>query len=256
MILAGSTLGGGTHINWGCCLETPDYVREEWVEKHGLSQFKPDGDFDKSLSFILNRIGATHKHEHCKNSIEGEKILSHNKANQYLLDGCQKLGYKCVPTKTNIHNTQDETAGYTCFGDSRYYNKQGGQPTFLKDAVETGNTRIIPNCKVHEVIYENIHETKGKRKRAIGVIAHVNSNNEKETKEKFHTITIHARTVILSCGSIHTPCVLLRSGFKNKHIGEHLHLHPVSGALSFFDSPVKSYHGAPMTTVCVSYSVW
>ena len=39
MILAGSTLGGGTTVNWACCLPLPDSVRNEWISEHGLTQF-------------------------------------------------------------------------------------------------------------------------------------------------------------------------------------------------------------------------
>ena len=42
-------------------------------------------------------------------------------------------------------------------------------------------------------------------------------------------LTVRARRcVVVAAGSLHTPCVLLRSGFKNKNIGRHLHLHPVT----------------------------
>ena len=61
-ILAASVLGGGPSINWSCCIETPWYVRKEWVEKHGLTDFRRGGDFDESLEYILNRIEAKNDH--------------------------------------------------------------------------------------------------------------------------------------------------------------------------------------------------
>jgi len=39
------------------------------------------------------------------------------------------------------------------------------------------------------------------------------------------------RCVICSAGTLNTPCILLKSGFKNRHIGQHLHLHPVTCAV-------------------------
>ena len=61
-ILAGSTLGGGPTINWSCCIETPSYVRREWVNMHGLTDFRKGADFDKSLKSVLERINARSDH--------------------------------------------------------------------------------------------------------------------------------------------------------------------------------------------------
>jgi hypothetical protein len=48
-------------------------------------------------------------------------------------------------------------------------------------------------------------------------------------------ITIHAPLVVASCGSIHTPALLLRSGVKcNGNVGKHLRLHPAAGLVAFF----------------------
>jgi len=56
--------------------------------------------------------------------------------------------------------------------------------------------------------------------------------------------------VVVSCGSLQTPCILQRSGFTNAHIGRHLALHPVTGIVAKFNGKrVHAYEGAPMTTV-------
>ncbi len=38
-ILAGSTLGGGTVVNWATCFAPPDWLRTEWAAGHGLEGF-------------------------------------------------------------------------------------------------------------------------------------------------------------------------------------------------------------------------
>ena len=55
-LVAGTTLGGGTTINWTNCLRTRPWVREQWAE-HGLEGV--DGpDFDRHLDAVLERISA------------------------------------------------------------------------------------------------------------------------------------------------------------------------------------------------------
>lgn len=49
-------------------------------------------------------------------------------------------------------------------------------------------------------------------------------------------ITIHAPLVVASCGSIHTPALLLRSGVRcSGNVGRHLRLHPAAGLVGFFE---------------------
>ena len=108
-----SALGGGTTINWACCLEPPPFVREEWSGQRGLTQFGVGSPaFDTAIASVLGRIGAT------------ASQVQHNRANQLLLDGCAKLGFRCKVAPQNLKDTGAASAGWTCFGD-RYGNKQG-----------------------------------------------------------------------------------------------------------------------------------
>ena len=55
---AGTTLGGGTVINWTNCLRTYPWVREQWAREHGLEGV--DGpEYERHLDAVLERIGAT-----------------------------------------------------------------------------------------------------------------------------------------------------------------------------------------------------
>ena len=57
-IQAGSSLGGGTVINWQNCLRTFPWVREQWAREHGLEGL--DGpEFDRCLDQVMRRIGVT-----------------------------------------------------------------------------------------------------------------------------------------------------------------------------------------------------
>src|SRR4051795_5706807 len=57
-LVAGTTLGGGTTINWMNCLRTRPWVREQWAHEHGLEGVDTD-TFDRHLDAVWTRINAT-----------------------------------------------------------------------------------------------------------------------------------------------------------------------------------------------------
>ena len=57
-ILAGSTLGGGTRVNWQASFKTPDHVRREWAEEHGLTAVASER-YTAALDAVCTRLGVT-----------------------------------------------------------------------------------------------------------------------------------------------------------------------------------------------------
>jgi hypothetical protein len=58
-----------------------------------------------------------------------------------------------------------------------------------------------------------------------------------------HRVAVRCKVVVVACGSIHTPALLLRSGLRNEHIGHHLHLHPVSNVSGIFEEEIRPWEG-------------
>jgi len=56
-------------------------------------------------------------------------------------------------------------------------------------------------------------------------------------------VRVKCKAVVAACGSIHTPALLLRSGLRNPHIGQHLHLHPVSNVSGVFEEEIRPWEG-------------
>jgi choline dehydrogenase-like flavoprotein len=221
MILAGATVGGGTAINWSCCLPLPEEVQREWAAG-GLRDFEQDGDYENSLAYILKFMGA-----------DDRSTVKHNKMNQKLQEGCDALEYDWETTGQNLQNTGDPAAGYIGFGD-RYGNKKGGLH-FLLSAVQHG-AKIVEQCQVQRVLITTIG-------RATGVTCQLTATGR--------CVTFTARKcVVIAAGALHTPCLLQRSGLRNQHIGKHLRLHPVTGIVGLYDDPIDCWSGAPLTTAC------
>lgn len=225
IVLAGSTLGGGTTINWMTSLRTPPDVLEEWEQRSGLRGHFTGSQLQESFDAVEKRINVN-----TENS-------THNRQNQLLADGCEALGYQVGVIPRNAINCQQRcgTCGFGC----RYGAKQSTMKTYLQDAYDHG-ARIIVHCSADKVLIES--------GRAVGVEAHVTGG------EKTYKVTVRAKAVIVAAGSIHSPAVLIRSGLENRHIGRHLYLHPVSTITGIYPEKVYPWQGVMQSAYSREYA--
>lgn len=218
-VLAGSTLGGGTTINWSASFRTPDHVLAEWAQEYGFTG-ATSPDYQCSLDAVFKR---THVNT-------AESLLNRN--NAVLAQGCAALGYHIAEIPRNVKGCEEcGFCGYGCaFGA-----KQGTLKTFLQDAFN-GGAQIVVRAHVERILQQN----------GTATGAQVRIQEENGTQR---SVTIRAKAVVVSAGAIHTPALLLRSGLSNPHIGGNLHLHPVTVIFGVFADPVLIWQGAPMTRV-------
>jgi choline dehydrogenase-like flavoprotein len=215
MGLAGSTLGGGTTINWMTCLRTPEAVLRQWEHECGIAG-AAGPEWQSSLDAVCDRIHVT-----------TDESLP-NRHNQKLIDGCTALGYHWRVLPRNARGCHDcGSCGFGC----RHGAKQGTLKTYLQDAFDQG-ARIIPGCHADRVTIQ--------AGRVTGLEATVNGRR----------LTVRSPLVVAAGGSIHTPALLLLSALANPNIGRNLFLHPTAAVFGIYPDPVEAWRGTMQTAAC------
>jgi long-chain-alcohol oxidase len=214
-ILAGSTLGGGTVVNYSTSFPTPPAVLAEWAAVSGVDAFV-SGEVAASLEAVAGRLGVT-------------EAQSRPGARDRLLErGLERLGWHAGPLPRNVRGCpQDAGCGWCGFG-CRHGAKQSTLVTYLEDAAAAG-CRLVVGADARRVLVDD--------GRATGLEAVAGGG---------HRLVVRARAVVAAAGAIETPALLLRSGLGGQ-VGHHLRLHPGTAAVGEFPEPVRWWEGTLQT---------
>jgi long-chain-alcohol oxidase len=223
VIVAGSTVGGGTLVNYATAFRTPDHVRRQWAEISGIDAFV-SGEYDESLDEVSERLGVN-----VDSSAAGRR-------DSLMEEGLKKLGWHVDQMPRAVRGcTQDEQCGYCGFG-CRVGAKQSTMRTYLEDATEHG-ARIVTGADVRKVVIDG--------NRATGVEGTANG----------YRLRVEASAVVAAGGSIETPALLLRSGLRGQ-VGRNLHLHPGTAAFAIFDEDVRAWEGTTQARYSNEFRHW
>eukprot|EP00884_Botryococcus_braunii_P016652 jgi/Botrbrau1/3670/Bobra.0008s0004.2 len=240
-LLAGATVGGGTRINWCASFPTPEHVRREWAEEHGLENFA-SYRFTRALDAV------------CKAGGVYVGIPEHSRHNACLAAGLKEMGVHCGEIPRNCPNSK--ACGHCSLGCASG-EKQDVSHTFLVEAARHGAI-ILTGVFAEKVLTTKVR-SKGAssrvmddsnvgsalRKQAVtGVLVNPISAPVGRTKRGHNwRLVVKAPIVVSAGGSLHTPAFLLRSNITcNGNVGKYLHLHPATVVHGLFP---KGYKGQP-----------
>ena len=222
-IAAGSTVGGGSTVNWSNSLLTPASVRRSWAAD-GLTDVDTPA-FDEHLQAVFDRINCN------------DKVATQNSPHQRLAEGAAKLGYSYRVAMLNIDPDRYDPnlIGWSGMGDQTGA-KQGTMRTYLQDASDAG-AKLLPHTRAERVLTKD--------GAAVGVEA---TYTDPQTHQKFRVV-INAHSVVAAAGALETPALLLRSGIGGPAVGAELRLHPASLVTGIYDEPQDPWNGPAMAGV-------
>ncbi|HVV85393.1 MAG TPA: GMC family oxidoreductase [Kofleriaceae bacterium] len=215
----GKTVGGTTTINSGTCFRTPDAVLRRWRDDHGLADLSPEamGPYFERVERVL-QPGPTPP-EHLGGCA------------QVVIRGADRLGYSHRPLRRNAPACDGQ--GVCCFGcptDAKRSTNVSYVPMALRAGAE-----LYTGARVTRLVFD--------RGRAVGVVARSSGGR---------TLTVHAPAVVVACGSLLTPVLLMRNQVADRsgQLGRNLSIHPALGLLGEMEERVESWKGVPQ-----SYSI-
>jgi long-chain-alcohol oxidase len=210
-LLAGECVGGGTMVNYCTSFRTPDEVRAEWAAA-GLPWISGP-EYSESLDAVCARLSVNLEHNRVS---ARERVVER---------GLQALGWHVDRMPRNVIGCDQGKVCGACGYGCALGAKQSAVKTWLTDAQSHG-ARLIAETRAQRICIEA-----GK---ATGVEA---------ITKRGRRVRVKCKSVVVACGSIHTPALLLRSGLRNSHIGQHLHLHPVSNVGGVFAEEIRPWEG-------------
>lgn len=227
-VMMGRCVGGSSVMTGGVCFRTPDEVLTEWARDHGLPGLAPE------------RMTPYFEEVERRSHVETVPEAMRSRSTVLFAQGAARLGYTLAP---NQRNTKDCDGCSRCNFGCPHMAKWSVDLTYLPRALQAGAT-LISDCLVEQVL------THGER--AAGVRGRLLDGDNRRRRR----FTVRARRVVLACGALHTPRLLMHSGMAESlpALGRNLTLHPSFRVMARFDEPVRGWRGALQSAHSYAFS--
>lgn len=212
-IPVGRAVGGTTLVNSGTCFRIPAHTLADWQTKSGSDAFAPGG-LDPWYAQVERDL------EVAPSSMQAIGAPGHLVAR-----GCDALGWSHLPLLRNAPGCDGQ--GVCAFGCPTGA-KRSTNVSYVPMALTAGAT-LSTGSRVRSIWLEN--------GRAVGVVASTARGD----------LRVRARAVVLSCGALSTPALLLsqRIGNVSGQLGRNLSIHPSTASLGRFAEDVDGFRAVP-----------
>ena len=169
------------------------------------------------IDVVLERIGAN------------TEATTQNGTHRRLIEACDALGYEHRPIWRNAALDDDPANCGYCPAGCQQGCKRSAMKTWLQDCSDAGG-RAVVGAHADRILTDD--------GRATGVEATVTHEDGTTT-----ALRVDAPTVVVACGSVESPALLLRSGIGGPAVGKNLRLHPAYVVMGVYDEPVEGWRG-------------
>lgn len=218
-ITMGRLVGGSSALTGGVCFRLPPHILHTWKHARGIHAFT-----EETLAPYYEEV---ERNIH----VEEVPIDMRSKSAQLFAEGAAKMG---APLQSIRRNTEGCHGCGRCNFGCPEAAKLSVDISYLPHAARAG-AQIFSDCLVGRVLM--------KGDRAVGVQGEFGTTSPGGPRHRF---TVHAKRVVISAGSAHTPLLLRRSGVHgiSGQVGKNVTVHPAFRMIGRFDSLVQGWKGA------------
>ncbi|MBW2253843.1 MAG: GMC family oxidoreductase [Deltaproteobacteria bacterium] len=217
--LEGRCVGGSTVINGGMSWRTPEGVLEEWERTTGDPGLGPAG-LEPLFEKVEERV-----------SVRRQLPESVGEDSRIMREGAEALGWRY---ETNQRNQVACIGANNCSFGCPTGAKQSTLVSYMPRAFRAG-ARCLTEVRVDRLIIEG--------GRCVGVSGRA---VDPRTRRRDRRIHARARAVVVACGAVQTPVLLLRHRRRTRgsgHLGRHLAVHPNVKLMAIYPFEVQAWKG-------------
>ncbi len=219
-ITLGRAVGGSSLLTGGVCFRIPSDVHAHWAGALGLTELD-ERRYEEAYADVERRI-----------DVREVPAEMRSESTRRYVEGARKLG---IPMEPLRRNTGDDCVGtarcnFTCPSGA----KRSVDVAYLPSATRHGAT-ILSDALADSLLIEG--------GRAAGVRGRLLDGGFGTPGRSF---TVRAPVVVVACGTLHTPLLLLRSGVGRLSdvVGRNVTLHPAVRIVGRFDDPIRGWDGS------------